>query len=59
MGTGVVAVIFISIPWQAAWLWYLSVVFFILNAALFSLAFGASVLRYSIWPEIWTVMIED
>lgn len=59
MGTGVVAVIFASIPWDARWLYWMSVIFFVLNTALFTLAFGISVLRYTIWPEIWTVMIED
>ena len=59
MGTGVVAVIFSAIPWDARWLYWMSVIFFALNTLLFSLALGLSVLRYSIWPEIWTVMIED
>ncbi|SMY23324.1 unnamed protein product [Zymoseptoria tritici ST99CH_1A5] len=59
MGTGVVAVLFINIPFQADWLHYLSIVFFILNTILFFLAFVISVLRYTIWPEIWSVMIRD
>lgn len=59
MGTGVVSTILISIPWRASWLYYLSIIFFVLNVALFSLAFTASVLRYTIWPEIWGVMIRD
>jgi tellurite resistance protein TehA-like permease len=37
----------------------MSVIFFALNTLLFSLALAMSVLRYSIWPEIWTVMIAD
>ncbi|KAK3074740.1 Plasma membrane sulfite pump involved in sulfite metabolism [Teratosphaeriaceae sp. CCFEE 6253] len=59
MGTGIVSLIFITIPWRAAWLHYLGIVFFVLNVALFSLAFLASLLRYTLWPRIWTVMIED
>ena len=59
MGTGVVAIIFHSIPWHTTWLYYLSIIFFVLNVCLFSAAFTISVLRYSIWPEIWTVMIRD
>lgn len=51
--------ILITIPWKADWLYYLSIVFFILNVCLFSLALTASVLRYTIWPEIWQVMIDD
>lgn len=59
MGTGVVAVIFATIPWEARWLYWMSIIFFALNTLLFLLALGISVLRYTIWPEIWTVMIED
>ena len=59
MGTGIVSTIFYSIPWKAQWLYYLSIIFFVLNVALFSSAFCISVLRYTMWPEIWTVMIED
>jgi tellurite resistance protein TehA-like permease len=59
MGTGVVAVIFSTIPFEARWLYWMSIIFFALNTSLFSLALGISILRYTIWPEIWTVMIED
>lgn len=59
MGTGVVAFIFSAILWDARWLYWMSVIFFALNTLLFSLAFGMSGLRYSIWPEIWTVMVEN
>lgn len=59
MGTGIVAIIFHSIPWRADWLYYLSIIFFVLNVGLFSAAFTTSVLRYAIWPEIWVVMIQD
>nr|POE46839.1 sulfite efflux pump ssu1 [Quercus suber] len=53
MGTGIVSTILITIPWKAAWLYYLSIIFFVLNVALFSLALTASIVRYTIWPEIW------
>lgn len=59
MGTGIVSTILITIPWKASWLYYLSIVFWVLNVCLFGLAFMASFLRYTIWPEIWTVMIDD
>jgi len=59
MGTGIVSVIFISIPWQAPWLYYLSLTFFILNAILFALATVISLLRYTLYPEIWPVMLHD
>ncbi|USW48566.1 Putative transporter protein SLAC1/Mae1/ Ssu1/TehA [Septoria linicola] len=59
MGTGIVSNILIAIPWKADWLYYLSIIFFVLNVALFSAFFMISVARYTIWPEIWTVMIQD
>ncbi|KAK5047789.1 hypothetical protein LTR84_006454 [Exophiala bonariae] len=59
MGTGIVSVLLISIPFKAAWLYWLSVAFFILNAVLFTCAFLISVLRYTLYPEIWSVMIAD
>jgi tellurite resistance protein TehA-like permease len=59
MGTGIVAVLFANIPWRADWLYYLSIIFFILNTVLFFSAFAISILRYTIWPEIWTVMVQD
>lgn len=59
MGTGVVGTLFALIPWQASWLYYLSIIFFVLNVVLFCAAMTLSVLRYTIWPEIWGVMIQD
>ncbi|KAF2724010.1 hypothetical protein K431DRAFT_218655 [Polychaeton citri CBS 116435] len=59
MGTGIVSTLFIVIPWHATWLWYFGVIFFILNVILFVSALAISILRYSLYPEIWTVMIED
>ncbi|WPH03469.1 Hypothetical protein R9X50_00634900 [Acrodontium crateriforme] len=59
MGTGVVSTIFITIPWKADWLYHLGIAFFALNVILFICAFVASCVRYTIWPEIWSVMIDD
>lgn len=59
MGTGIVSLLFITIPFQANWLYWLSVVFFVLNAILFTCAFTISILRYGLYPEIWSVMIRD
>lgn len=59
MGTGICATILYTIPWKADWLYYLSLIFFVLNVALFFSALGVSILRYTIWPEIWSVMIQD
>ena len=59
MGTGIVATLFITIPFKADWLYYLSIIFFVLNVVLFTLAFTISIMRYSLYPEIWGVMIAD
>ena len=59
MGTGIVSILFFTIPFKARWLYWLSVVFFSLNAGLFSIAFAISFLRYTLYPEIWGVMIRD
>lgn len=48
MGTVIVSTILITIPWKASWLYYLSIVFFILNVCLFTVAFTISLLRYTL-----------
>ncbi|KAJ5083221.1 hypothetical protein N7456_012648 [Penicillium angulare] len=59
MGTGIVSILFNSIPFQSPALYYISIVFFVLNVIIFALAFITSVLRYVLYPEIWKVMIQD
>lgn len=59
MGTGIVSILFYFMPYNARWLHYLSIIFFCLNAALFTAAFVVSFLRYTLYPEIWSVMIRD
>ncbi|KAJ5577363.1 hypothetical protein N7535_004289 [Penicillium sp. DV-2018c] len=59
MGTGIVSVLMISVPFDAPALYYLSIVFFLLNLVLFTLALITSILRYTLYPEIWSVMIQD
>lgn len=59
MGTGVVSLLLAAIPFKAQWLYWLAVIFLGLNAVLFTCAFFISFLRYTLYPEIWTVMIAD
>ncbi|KAJ6014219.1 hypothetical protein N7540_008810 [Penicillium herquei] len=59
MGTGIVSVLLQSIPFSSTALHYISIVFFALNTVLFGLAFVTSFLRYTLYPEIWKVMIQD
>ncbi|XHG05696.1 hypothetical protein AWENTII_008911 [Aspergillus wentii] len=59
MGTGIVAILFNIIPFKSPVLYYLSIIFFLLNVILFFAALGLSILRYALYPEIWKVMIQD
>jgi tellurite resistance protein TehA-like permease len=59
MGTGIVSVLLNSVPFHTPVLYYLSIVFYILNAVIFVLALATSILRYTLYPEIWPVMIQD
>ncbi|OCL13951.1 hypothetical protein AOQ84DRAFT_351743 [Glonium stellatum] len=59
MGTGIVSLLLITIPFKARWLYWISVLFFVLNTLLFFSAFLTSILRYTLYPEIWFVMIAD
>jgi tellurite resistance protein TehA-like permease len=59
MGTGVVAILLGTIPFHSPVLYYLSIIFFILNVILFAMASVVSILRYTLYPEIWGVMIRD
>lgn len=59
MGTGIVSLLLITIPFKADWLYWLSVFFFGLNTVLFFSALLISVIRYTLYPEIWGVMIAD
>lgn len=57
MGTGIVSILLHNLPYNGVWLYWISVVIFTLNVFLFSLFLTMSVLRYSLYPQIWYVMI--
>jgi tellurite resistance protein TehA-like permease len=57
MGTGIVAVLLHNLPYNARWLYWLSIVIFILNVVLLGLFLAVSLARYIIWPGSWTAMI--
>ncbi|CAI6319341.1 unnamed protein product [Periconia digitata] len=59
MGTGIVSLVLITIPFKTDWLYWMSVVFFGLNTFLFVSILALSILRYVLYPEIWKVMIAD
>lgn len=57
MGTGIVSILLHNLPYNATWLYWLSVIVFALNVFLFSLFLLISILRYTIYPAIWWAMI--
>ena len=57
MGTGIVSILLHNLPYNGQWLQYISYIFFALNAALFVLFLFLSLLRYTLYPKIWTAMI--
>lgn len=57
MGTGVVSILLYGLPYNARWLYWLSVIVFCLNVTLFALFTVLSMLRYILWPEIWRAMV--
>jgi tellurite resistance protein TehA-like permease len=58
MGTGIVAILLYELPYNGRWLYWLSVIALCLNICLFLLASLVSLLRYVIWPEMWTRMMK-
>ncbi|KAL4897481.1 malate permease [Aspergillus ambiguus] len=57
MGTGIVAILLNTLPYNADWLYWISVVIFGLNVVLFAVGCILSLLRYTLYPEIFWVMI--
>ena len=57
MGTGIVSILLHNLPYNGDWIYWISVVFFLLNIVLFVVFFLLSVALYAIYPEIWGVMV--
>lgn len=57
MGTGIVGILLHQLPWNTAVIRGISIGFFVLNLMLFLAFFVITVLRYSLYPETWSVMI--
>lgn len=58
MGTGIVSILLHNLPYNGDWLYWISVVMFCLNIALFVTFTLISIVRYTVFPEIWWVMIK-
>ncbi|KAJ6018199.1 hypothetical protein N7451_001578 [Penicillium sp. IBT 35674x] len=57
MGTGIVSILLHNLPYNAVWVYWISVVIFALNVLLFTLGCIISILRYALYPDIFMVMI--
>lgn len=57
MGTGIVSILLHNLPYNAVWIYWISVVIFALNVLLFTLGCIISILRYVLYPDIFMVMI--
>ncbi|KAL2812149.1 voltage-dependent anion channel [Aspergillus granulosus] len=57
MGTGIVSTLLYTLPYNWTWLYWISVVIFALNVLLFIIVCVISILRYTLYPEIFRAMI--
>lgn len=57
MGTGIVSILLHNLPYNGVWLYWISVIFFVLNLALFVLFTFISALRYFAYPGLFMTMI--
>lgn len=57
MGTGIVSILLNTMPYNAIWLYYLSIFVFALNVAFFVVILAITLLRYILYPEIFGVMV--
>ncbi|OAL19063.1 hypothetical protein AYO22_10011 [Fonsecaea multimorphosa] len=58
MGTGVVASLLNQFPYNARWLYWLSVIVFCLNIGLFAFFIFVSILQFVLFPKIWITILE-
>lgn len=57
MGTGIVSILLKNFPYQARWLYWLSVIVYCLNIIIFSLFTAISVVRYTYYRGIFGAML--
>jgi tellurite resistance protein TehA-like permease len=57
MGTGIVSVLLHQLPYQFAGLAEISIVFLFITIILFVTLFTLSIIRYTLWPEIFGLML--
>ena len=57
MGTGIVSILLHNLPYNARWLYWMSIIIFCLNVALFVSFLAISVLRYLLFRRLFGFMI--
>lgn len=57
MSTGVVSILLHQLPYNGHWLQVISVIFFVLNLALFLLFTAVSCLRYILYPQLFPAVL--
>lgn len=57
MGTGITSILLHNLPYNGAWLQYISYILFGLNVLLFVIFLTLSILRYTLYPKIWSAMV--
>lgn len=57
MGTGIISILLHNLPYNAQWLQYISYIIFALNVSLFIAFTIISILRYALYPAIWSAMV--
>jgi tellurite resistance protein TehA-like permease len=58
MGTGIVSILLHNLPYNARWLYWISIVIFCLNIFLFILFTGISIVRYTVFRGVWSAMLK-
>jgi tellurite resistance protein TehA-like permease len=59
MGTGIVSILLHNLPYNGQWLYWLSVIMFVLNVVLFVVFTLMTMLRFALWPELFGCMLRD
>jgi len=57
MGTGVIGVLLYKLPYNGKWLYELSIIIFVFDLVLYLLFCLISALRYTLYPELWSAML--
>lgn len=58
MGTGIVSILLFNLPYNARWIYWISVVVYCLNIALFVTFTAVSVLRYTMYKGLFVAMLK-